>query len=122
MVGAGIFRADPAQGFPPGTPETATSTSWHGVLHFVSAGIGFVGLVAACFVLAHRFADADLRGRAMYSRSTAVVFLAAFLALAASGGRVWANLTFTAAILLAWAWLSMISIHFYGGATRRVAA
>ncbi|WP_329332799.1 DUF998 domain-containing protein [Streptomyces sp. NBC_01352] len=122
MVGAGVFRADPAQGFPPGTPEEGTSTSWHGMLHFVSAGIGFIGLVTACFVLARRFVDADRRGWAMSSRTTAVVFLAAFLALAASGGRVWANLTFTAAILLAWTWLSLISIHFYGAATRPSAA
>lgn len=122
MVGAGIFRADPALGFPPGTPDTGTSTSWHGMLHFVSAGVGFVCLVAACFLLAHRFAGAGQRGWAMFSRTTGVVFLAAFMALAAGGGRVWANLTFTAAIVLAWAWMSMISIHFDGRAAGTRAA
>ncbi|TLS40502.1 DUF998 domain-containing protein [Streptomyces montanus] len=122
MVAAGVFRADPALGFPPGTPDAGTSTSWHGMLHFVSGGVGFVCLVAACFVLAHRFAGAGLRGWAMFSRTTGVVFLTTFMALAASGGRVWANLTFTAAILLAWAWLSMTSMHFNGRAPREVTA
>ncbi|GGL18164.1 DUF998 domain-containing protein [Streptomyces flaveus] len=122
MVGAGIFRADPAQGFPPGTPDTGTSTSWHGALHFVLAGVGFLCLVAACFVLAHRFVAAGLQGWARFSRSTAVVFLAGFLALAASGGRVWVNLTFTAAIVLAWAWMSMALMHFHGRAARTRAA
>src|SRR4051812_20518624 len=41
MIGAGIFRADPAQGFPVGTPEV-TSVSTHGLLHFVFGGVGFL--------------------------------------------------------------------------------
>lgn len=122
LVGAGVFRADPAQGFPPGTPGTGTSTSWHGVLHFVLAGIGFVCLVLACFVVAHHCAAAGLRGWSRFSRTTAVVFLAGFVAMAASGGRVWANLAFTAAIVLAWAWLSMILMLFHGRAPRGSAA
>lgn len=37
MVAAGIFPADPALGFPPGTPQQ-TTTSWQGTVHFVAAG------------------------------------------------------------------------------------
>src|SRR5690242_19053332 len=48
LVGAGIFSADPALGFPPGTPADACAISWHGMLHFVCGGIGFLGLIAAC--------------------------------------------------------------------------
>jgi Protein of unknown function (DUF998) len=113
MVGAGIFTADPALGFPAGTPETGTTTSWHGVLHFVSGGIGFLCLIVACFVLARRFLADGLSRWAMFSRATGVLFLAGFFAMAGSGGTVWANLGFTAAILLAWGWLSMMSAHFY---------
>jgi len=57
LVGAGIFRADPAQGFPAGTPET-TPISWHGALHFVVGGVGFVCLIVACFVLTKRLRPA----------------------------------------------------------------
>src|SRR5690348_16355641 len=39
MVGAAVFRADPAAGFPVGTPET-TAVSWHGMLHFLVGGLG----------------------------------------------------------------------------------
>src|SRR3954451_13607391 len=55
LVGAGIFRADPARGFPVGTPEV-TAVSWHGTLHFTLGGIGFLCLIAACLVLGAHFA------------------------------------------------------------------
>jgi hypothetical protein len=40
LVAAGVFRADPALGFPPGTPPDAREVSWHGVVHFASAASG----------------------------------------------------------------------------------
>src|SRR5262245_61577769 len=54
LVGAGIFHADPAQGFPVGTPET-TTMSWHGALHFTIGGVGFLCLIAACFILGSHY-------------------------------------------------------------------
>ncbi len=33
-----------------------TAVSWHGMLHFMVGGVGFLCLIAACFVLARRFA------------------------------------------------------------------
>jgi len=62
LVGAGVFRADPALGFPPGTPDGAADVSWHGMLHFVSGGIGFVGLIAACLVAARTLAAEGRQG------------------------------------------------------------
>src|SRR6266542_138349 len=52
LIGAGVFRADPALGFPPGTPPGVAEVSWHGIAHFILGGIGFTCLVAACIVLA----------------------------------------------------------------------
>src|SRR5690349_14494668 len=52
MIGAGIFRADPTLGFPPGTPDGPGAVSWHGLLHFVCAGIGFGCMIAACLLTA----------------------------------------------------------------------
>ena len=52
LMAAGIFRADPALGFPPGTPADANAVSWHGLIHLISASVGFLGLIAACFVFA----------------------------------------------------------------------
>src|SRR5262249_47004104 len=39
LIGAGFFTADPAFGFPPGTPADAHAISWHGLLHFICGGV-----------------------------------------------------------------------------------
>jgi hypothetical protein len=111
LVGAGIFRADPAQGFPIGTPET-TPISWHGALHFVAGGIGFLCLIVACFVLANGFSREGRRGLAWFSRVTGVVFLAGFAGIA-SGSHGPITLAFVAAVVLVWTWLAVVCTHFY---------
>jgi hypothetical protein len=67
---AGFFVADPVFGFPPGTPADANTVSWHGILHIVTGGIGFLGLIGACFVLARRFASLGERGWVAFSAAT----------------------------------------------------
>jgi hypothetical protein len=112
LIGAGIFRADPALGFPVGTPETATEVSWHGGLHFGIGGVGFAALIAACFVLASRFARTGRRDLAWLSRITGVVFVAGFAGIA-SGSHGPTTLGFVAAVLVAWAWVSTVCVHHY---------
>jgi hypothetical membrane protein len=111
LIGAGIFRADPAQGFPAGTPET-TTISWHGTLHFMVGGIGFLCIIAACFVLASRFTRDGQRWLAWFSRVTGVVFLTGFVGIA-SGSHGPTTLAFVAAVLILWAWLSTVFVRFY---------
>jgi hypothetical protein len=113
LVAAGVFRADPTLGFPPGTPDGRGPVSWHGILHLASGGIGFTCLAVACFVLARRFAAEGRRGWAAYSRGVGVVFLAGFGCVAAGAGRPWANLVFVAAVLIVWAWLTALATHLY---------
>jgi hypothetical protein len=114
LLGAGIFSADPARGFPPGTPADASAVSWHGLMHFVSGGVGFIGLIAACLVFARRFAGAEQKGWAIYSLVTGVLFFAAFFGIASGsqqGGTilVFVTLAFTVAVVLGWAWVSALS-------------
>lgn len=116
LVAAGGFRADPALGFPPGTPAGPGAVSWHGLLHLGAAGVGFGCLIAAGFVLARRLSSDDRRGWAAFSRLTAIVLLAGFGAAATGAGHVAANLAFTAAILFTWAWVSALSVHHYRSA------
>lgn len=111
LIAAGVFRADPAQGFPPGTPES-TTISWHGMLHLIVGGIGFLCLIAACFVLASRLSRDGRRGLAWFSRVTGVVFLAGFAGIA-SGSHGPTTLAFVAAVVIVWAWLSTVCVHFY---------
>jgi hypothetical protein len=105
LVAAGIFRADPASGFPAGTPDGPGTVSWHGLLHLASGAVGFGCLIAACFVVGRRYARDGRAGFAAYSRVTGIVFLAGFVAVATGAGAVWANLAFVGSVLFAWAWL-----------------
>ena len=116
LVSAGIFRADPSLGFPPGTPAGPGAVSWHGMLHLVSAMIGFGCLIASCVVLARRMSAEGRRGWAACSWGTGVVFLAAFAGVASGGGSVATTLGFVAAVLLAWAWIAAMSAHYYRSA------
>jgi Protein of unknown function (DUF998) len=117
LVVAGIFRADPTLGFPPGTPAGRGAVSWHGFVHLTAAGIGFTCLAVACFVLARRLAADGQRGWAAYSRVVGAVFLAGFGCVAAGAGAVWANLAFVAAVLVVFAWLSALAARLYRSTT-----
>src|SRR5690606_27494116 len=108
LVLAGVFRADPAGGFPPGTTDAMT---WHGVLHFLAGGAGFVCLFVASLVLACR-CSADGKTRwAAFSRVAGSILLLAFVALAATGGHPASVLAFAAAVVLAWGWLGAVAAH-----------
>jgi len=75
MLGAAIFSADPSDGFLVGTPTgPPTTMSWHAAMHFLVAGLGFVALIAACFVFARWFSAIDDRGWAVFSRVTGRFF------------------------------------------------
>ncbi len=113
LVGAGFFSADPANGFPIGTPEGPGVISLHGLLHFVSGAVGFIGLIAACFILASHFKAIGEQSWAVYSRITGVLFLAAFIGIATGSngsGALLATvvLAFTAAVILGWTWISVV--------------
>jgi hypothetical membrane protein len=113
LIGAGILRADPADGFPLGTPPGPAAVSWHGLGHLAAGAIGFACLIAACFVLARRLRADARSGLAMWSRVTGIGFLAGFVGIAAGSGSVAANLAFTVAVIAAWIWLSAVSAHLY---------
>ena len=115
LIAAGVFRADPSDGFPPGTPPGVGEVSWHGLAHLAVAGVGFACLVAACFVLGTRFARNGLGSWAWFSRITGAVFAVSFVALSSGSGGATAILVFTAAVVLVWAWLTAVSVKLYRG-------
>ena len=114
LMTAGIFRADPSDGFPPGTPPGFGGPSWHGMTHFAVAGLGFMCLVAACFVLGGWFSR-EPRGAlwAWFSRGTGLLFAGSFAALASGTGGTASILAFTAAVVVVWAWLTAVSVNLY---------
>ena len=110
LIAAGIFVADPINGFPPGIAESST-ISWHALLHFVSAAIAFLGLIAACFVFARRFAALQERGWSTYSLLTGILFLGAFIGIASGAKQSALVLAFWGAVIIGWAWLSLVSVR-----------
>ena len=119
LIAAGIFSADPASGFGPGAPlGKATHISWHGAGHLISASTGFLALIAACLVVARYFSRHGRRGLAIYSRVTGVAFGAAFAAVTTGSSSSAIVLPFYAAILAAFAWLAVVSVHLYRGVSR----
>lgn len=113
LVAAGIFTADPAYGFPVGTPAGPGTVSWHGWLHLLSAAIGFAGLIAACFVVGRRLSRRGEGGWAWYSRATGVVFAAGFVGVAAGSGHPATTVAFILAVVAAFTWMALVSAHLY---------
>jgi len=118
LMAAGLLRADPAGGFGPGAPAgKAAHISWHGDGHLIAASIGFIALIAACFVIARYFSRQGRRGMATYSRITGVVFLAGFTGVTTGSNSSAIVLPFYAAVLAAFIWMAIVAVSLY----RRVA-
>ncbi|MDQ3660107.1 MAG: DUF998 domain-containing protein [Actinomycetota bacterium] len=109
LIGGGVFVADPAFGFPPGTPDgMPDELTVHGMLHGVAGGIGFLSLIAACFVFAKRYAGTDRR-RAIASAAVGSIFLLASIGSGVAPGKPLVNVGLAVALTLAFAWTSALS-------------
>ena len=111
LAGAGLFPADPAYGFPPGTPDAPGQFSSHGALHLLFASVAFLSIIAAsAVVFARRFSALGEGRRMAYSIFTGAYFLVTWTALIATAARIGAvNVAFALAVLLAWAWLTALA-------------
>jgi hypothetical protein len=119
LMAAGLLRADPADGFGPGAPAgRATHISWHGIGHLISASIGFLALIAACFVIARYFSRRGHLGMAIYSRVTGIAFLAGFAGVTTGSSSSAIVLPFYAAVLAAFSWLAVVSVRLYRDVAR----
>jgi Protein of unknown function (DUF998) len=114
LIGAGIFRADPAHGFPPqASTGDAHQVSWHGTLHLLAGSIGFACLIAVCFVIARSYARREQHRAAAVSRAVGVLFAVAFAGIATGAGNAAINLSFTAAVIASYAWLTAVAAGLY---------
>jgi hypothetical protein len=116
LIGASIFSADPALGFPPGTPLENNPITWHGMLHFIVGTIGFIGFITACFIFARRLMSLQKPGWAWYSLITGILFLASFVGIA-SGSKGPFSIVFAIAVVLGFTWISALLSRLKAGLT-----
>lgn len=77
FIMGGVFVADPAFGFPPGTPEgMPKTTSWHSIIHGVAPVLGSLAISAALFIFARRLWT---QGRRSLSIVTVMVVIVSFV-------------------------------------------
>lgn len=117
LLGAGIFVADPMNGYPPGTPDKRLIYSVHGVLHDLFSTLVFLGLPVACFVFGRWFAARGERGWAIYSAVTAVVCLGAFILSSAGFAQAeglvdLAGLFQRVTLIAGFGWLTLLAFRF----------
>jgi hypothetical protein len=110
MVG-GVFRDDPANGFPPGVPA-ATSLSWHAAIHDLAGIFLFAMLAAALGVFVRFFLERKERWWAFYCLSSAVLLILSFFV----GGSLFLRL----GTLVGWIAASLIAIKLLCTPDRRL--
>ncbi|MEU5879368.1 DUF998 domain-containing protein [Spirillospora sp. NPDC047279] len=107
LIWAGLFPTDPAEGYPPGSPDGGpVQVSWHGALHNLApVGMG-LALSVACLVFARRFARDGQRGWAVYS----VLAPAAYLVLGFAAFPAHDYRLMLAGGALIWIWASALNL------------
>jgi hypothetical protein len=115
LVACGVFVADPALGYPPGTPPgIPTEISWHGGLHYLGALVVFLGLASAIAISARSAPIAASRRWAAYSLASAAIvlggWLGAFLLTGPSGIVEQAGLLQRVAVVAGFQWLTATAL------------
>lgn len=109
---AGLLRADPAEGFPLGTPAgPPIAVTVSGIGHLLAGGIGFLGLIVACLACARRAAQAGDRAWAACSAAIGIYYLLAFAGIASGAGNSVINIAFTVAVALGWGWVTALCVR-----------
>ena len=115
LLGAGVFISDPLNGYPPGTPARPMPRSLHGALHDRFSALVFVGLPAACFVFARRFAGWGDRWWAQYSALTGAAFVVSFVLTSLGFGQIGAFVAVAGVLqrvtlVIGWTWLAVLAV------------
>jgi len=108
---AAIFRADPMDGFPAGTPlGPPTAISTMGLLHFVVSALAFTCFGVSALLAARVLARRGERSMSRVSLASGLVMLLGFFggfALPSPVLGIWIS------VVTGWAWLAVLSRHLY---------
>ena len=103
LLAAGVFTADPGEGFPSGAPQDAGTLSTHGLVHLASASVGFLALCAAFVLLGRHF---HRYGRVAWALPCYVVPAFTVAGISASATTI---VAFTVGAGIAILWLTAVS-------------
>jgi hypothetical protein len=107
LVIGGVFKADPALGFPAGAPEGIPEhISTHALIHAFAPPLAFLSLIGACLVIARRLAADGLVRAAVVTRVVAAVCFV--LSVPVGFGF---SIRLFAAVALAFAWLAAYAVY-----------
>ena len=114
MIVAAVFRADPMDGFPPGTPlGVPTTLSTSGAVHFAAGAVTFLAMAIACFAGARTLSKRGERGLARFSLLAGLVVFLAFFGGGAFASSVGGVAGIWVAVVMGWVWLAVVSRYFY---------
>jgi hypothetical protein len=114
MIVAAAFRADPMDGFPPGTPAgNPTSISGTGMVHFAAGALGFVSLAVACLLAAWAMSRRNERALSRLSLASGLVVLLGFFGGSLLGSHASPVLGIWIAVVVGWVWLAILSLRLY---------
>jgi hypothetical protein len=117
LMAAGVFLADPANGFPPGVPA-ATALSWHAAMHDLAGSFVFAMLAAALGVFARYFLERKERWWACYCLSSAVLLILFFFSTGSPSAALTAGFL-RLGTLVGWMAASLIAIKLLCTPERR---
>jgi hypothetical membrane protein len=107
LVIGGVFKADPALGFPAGAPEGIPDhISTHALIHAFAPPLAFLSLIGACLVIARRLAADGLARAAVVTRVVAAVCFV--LSVPVGFGF---SIRLFVAVALAFAWLAGYAVY-----------
>jgi hypothetical protein len=89
-------------------------------MHLVSGSLGFIALIAACFVFARRFAGLGQRGWQAYSVITGILLLLAVFGISSGSQEAVVIVAFFIVGVLGVAWVSALSLHVMGESDPRI--
>ena len=107
---AAIFRADPMDGFPIGTPSgMPTSMTTRGMMHFVVSMIAFTSFGVSAILASRMFSRREENAMSRLSLVSGIVVLLTFYAGSALNPVVgiWIS------VVVGWTWFAVISLHLY---------
>lgn len=119
MLTAALYRADPMDGFPPGTPPgVPTTMSTTGLVHFAAGAVTFLAMAVACWAGARTMAKRGERGLSRLSLLAGFVVFLGFFGGAAFSTSLGGVAGIWVAVVAGWAWLAVVARYYRSVASR----